>query len=191
MIGALKGQVQILNSNSILLYAGMVGYKVFVNSKLIEFSTHNKEDVLLFTHTHVAENILELYGFKSREDLALFELLIDVSGIGPKTALLILERGEKEIREAIVMSDVAFFTTIPRIGSKNAQRIIIDLKSKLGSLTELDLTGKSQGQTAEVIDALTAMGFKRFEALEVMRKLSKEKTTIEDKIREALRILGR
>lgn len=191
MIGALKGQIQVNSSNSILLFVGGVGYKVFVNSKLIEGATLNKEDILLYTHTHVAENILELYGFKSRDELVLFELLIDVSGVGPKTALLILERSEKEIREAIISSDVAFFTSIPRIGNKNAQRIIIDLKTKLGSLSDLDLTGKSEGQTVEVIDALTGMGFKRFEVLEVMRKLSKDHKTTEDKIREALKMLGR
>ncbi|MBI3384850.1 Holliday junction branch migration protein RuvA [Candidatus Gottesmanbacteria bacterium] len=190
MIGALKGPVQITGSNTILLFAGAVGYKVFVNSKLIESITKNKDDILLYTHTHVAENILELYGFKSREELALFELLIDVSGVGPKTALAILERGEKEIREAIIASDVAFFTTIPRIGNKNAQRIIIDLKSKIGSLSDLDLTGKSQGQTAEVIEALTAMGFKRFEVNDIINKLPKDLVTTEAKIKAALKMLG-
>lgn len=190
MIGSLKGFTQVFNTNAVLLTVGGVGYKVFVNAKLLEFVVKEEEEIFLYIHTNVKEDALDLYGFRTREELALFELLIEVSGIGPKTALVILDRTEEEIKQAIISSDVDFFTNIPRIGKKNAQRIIIDLKSKLGSLTELDLSGKTGGQTQEVIEALAAMGFRRFEVVEVLSQLPKELVTTEDKVREALKRLG-
>jgi Holliday junction DNA helicase RuvA len=181
MIGAIKGNAQ--------RFAGGVGYRVYANTKLIE-KIKPEEEVRIFIHTHVKEDIFDLYGFYSREELSLFELLIEVSGVGPKTALSLLEQGVSEIKEAIVSSDVDFFLGIPRIGKKNAQRIIIDLKSKIGSLVELDLTGEESGKTHDVIEALTSMGFKKFEVQEVLRKLPKEVETTEDRIREALKRLG-
>jgi len=190
MIGALRGKSQRLGSNSIIIFCQDVGYKVAVNTKIIEKIKEDK-DLFIYIHTHVKDDCLELYGFLTGEDLFLFELLIEVSGVGPKTALLVLERSEKEIREAIISSDVEFFTTIPRIGRKNAQKIIIELKSKLGSLVELDLTGKTDGQTKEVIEALTIMGFKRAEVGQVLRQLPKELVTTEEKVKEALKRLGK
>jgi len=121
----------------------------------------------------------------------LFTLLLSVSGIGPKTALAITDRGVDQVRHAIVSSDVDFFTTIPRLGKKNAQKIIIELKSKLGSTKDLDLASQSSGDTKEIIDALLSMGFIRHEIVEVLKKITPEAQTIEQKIREALRFLGK
>ena len=95
------------------------------------------------------------------------------------------------MRHAIVSSDVDFFTTIPRLGKKNAQKIIIELKSKLGSTKDLDLASQSSGDTKEIIDALLSMGFIRHEIVEVLKKITPEAQTIEQKIREALRFLGK
>ncbi len=191
MIGALKGKPQIFDDNTILMFVGGAGYKVNVNTKLIENLPTGGEEIFLYTHTHVKEDCLDLYGFQNREELALFEMLISVSGIGPKTALSALEKGEKGVREAVLTSDVDFFTSIPRIGRKNAQRIIIDLKSKIGSLSELDLSGKAIGQTKDMIEALTAMGFRKNEVQSVLDKLPKDMERMEDKIREALKMLGK
>ncbi len=188
MIGALKGHAQKFGVSSLLIMAGSVGYKVFVNSKILESLPDT--ELFLYTHNHIREDTNELYGFKTHEELFLFELLIGVSGIGPKTGLLITERSDKEIRQAIVSSDVEFFTNIPRIGKKNAQKIIIELKSKLGSLSELDLTGKTSSQTKEVIDALSSMGFNRNEVSEVLIQLPKNLNKTEDKIKAALQLLG-
>lgn len=188
MIGALKGIPQKFSANLIFVFTNGVGYRVSVNTKLIEKLT--TEEIFLYIHTHVKEDILDLYGFVTREELSLFELLIEVSGIGPKTALAILEHNVEEIKEAIITSDVDFFTQIPRIGKKNAQRIIIDLKSKLGSLNDLDLKNEEGGKTHDVIEALTSMGFKKFEVLEALRKIPSNIESTEDKIREALRTLG-
>jgi Holliday junction DNA helicase RuvA len=190
MIGALRGKPQFSSSNSLILFTGGVGYKVFVNTKLLENLPEN-EDLLLYTHAYFREDTQELYGFLTREELFLFELMIDISGVGPKMALAVLERGEKEVREAVFLADVEFFTSIPRIGRKNAQKIIIELKGKLGSLTDLDLTGKVDSQTKEIIEALSGMGFKRSEVQVVLRQLPQGLETTEQKLKEALKRLGK
>ena len=191
MIGALKGKISVLNKNNILLFAQDVGYRVAVTGRSLEVLTPKETEVFLYIHTHVKEVALELYGFLQQEDLALFELLIDVSGVGPKTAMLIMEYEEKKIRAAIVSSDVEFFTGIPRIGRKNAQKIIIELKSKLGSLVDLDLSGRIEGQTKEVLDAMMAIGFKREEVRNLLRDMPENIVTTEDKIRWALKMMGK
>lgn len=188
MIGCLKGTPQIFGPNSILLMAGPVGYKVFVNSKIL--SSLPQKEFFLYTHHYVKEDANDLYGFLTPEELFLFELLIEVSGIGPKTAILILERSEKEIRQAVVSSDVEFFTSIPRIGLKNAQKIIIELKSKIGSLSDLDLTGKTSSQTKDIVEALLTMGFNRGEINEAFKLIPKDLDKTEEKIKAALKILG-
>lgn len=188
MIGSLKGKAEIFGNGSLLIMTGNVGYKVFVNSKILE--TLSDKELFLYIHTHIREDAHELYGFSTLDELFLFELLIEVSGIGPKTGLLITERSDKEIKQAVISSDVDFFTNIPRIGRKNAQKIIIELKGKLGSLTELDLTGKTSTQTKDVIDALMSMGFNRGEISEVLKQLPKNLDKTEEKIKAALKLLG-
>jgi len=190
MIGALKGQTEILSENSVLIMISGVGYKVSIPKRLITKLSEKNKEAFLYIHTHVKEDTLELYGFLSKEDLNLFELLISVSGIGPKTALLIMDKGEKDIRDAIISSDVDFFTGIPRIGRKNAQKIIIELKSKIGSLIELDLSGKMEGKTKDIIDALLGMGFKRFEITKALENLPDGLNSTEDKIKAILKLLG-
>ena len=189
MIGALKGQTEILSENSVLIMISGVGYKVSIPKRLITKLSEKNKEAFLYIHTHVKEDTLELYGFLSKEDLNLFELLISVSGIGPKTALLIMDKGEKDIRDAIISSDVDFFTGIPRIGRKNAQKIIIELKSKIGSLIELDLSGKMEGKTKDIIDALLGMGFKRFEITKALENLPDGLNSTEDKIKAILKLL--
>jgi len=140
MIGSLEGTIDFLNSPYAIVKVGGVGYKVLLPATLISRLKINQK-INLFTYTYVREDALELFGFESFENLKLFENLIGISGIGPKTAINIFSFGDKnEIVEAIIKADVDFFTAIPRLGKKNAQRIIIELKSKMGGLGDLDLT---------------------------------------------------
>lgn len=175
---------------------GGVGYKVYIPSYLLPQSPSNPSypsnpSISLFTYTHVKEDALELYGFPTLEDLALFELFLGVSGIGPKTALNIFSNGKlPKIKEAIVKGDVEFFMTVPRLGRKNAQKIIIELRSKLGSLGELDLTAET-GETKEIIEALKAFGFNISEAKEALKAIRDFEGNTSDKIRQALRYLGK
>ena len=190
MIGALTGLIFTSHKNPIIIFVGGVGYAVNIGEHLLALLKKGEEKTF-FIYTHVRDDALDLYGFVKEEEHMLFTLLLSVSGIGPKTALAITDRGVDQVRHAIVSSDVDFFTTIPRLGKKNAQKIIIELKSKLGSTKDLDLASQSSGDTKEIIDALLSMGFIRHEIVEVLKKITPEAQTIEQKIREALRFLGK
>lgn len=190
MIGVLEGKVGLKKWDSFILMVGGVGYLIFPTVKLL--SQINLDDSLtLYTHTHVREDALSLFGFPTLPELELFELLLSVSGVGPKTALTIVDRGVNHVQHAVSRADVSFFTSIPRLGTKNAQKVIIELKSKLGSLVELDLQGKMTGETQELEEMLTTVGFSKSEALAALKQLPHHAVTIEDKVREALKILGK
>lgn len=190
MISYLSGTIKYKGINYLVILTSGVGYKVFVQTELMA-ETKLGDSLALFIHTHVKDDALDLYGFASAEDLTMFELLLGVSGIGPKTALSIFSNGKlPKIKEAIVKGDVSFFTAVPRLGTKNAQKIIIELRPKLGSLGELDLTSES-GETKEIIDALKTFGFSSNEAKEALKALKDNEGTTSDKIRQALKYLGK
>src|SRR3989338_2022346 len=153
MIAYLEGQVKLKGINYLIILTRGVGYKVYVPAD-INSAAGLSQNLSLYIHTQVKDDALDLYGFKDAENLAMFELFLSVSGIGPKTAVSIFSVGKIErIKEAIIKGDVAYFSAVPRLGKKNAQKIIIELRSKLGSLGELDLAAES-ADTKEIIDAL-------------------------------------
>ncbi len=187
MIGALRGIADTPLTNPLLLMVGGVGYRVAVPEHTLK-DVRRDEPVMLYTHTYVRDDTLDLYGFLSKEERLLFELLLSVSGIGPKTSLAIVDRGVAAVRSAIATADVSFFTTIPRLGKKNAQKIIIELKSKLGSIEELDLTSESS-ETKDIMEALESMGFAKKEALAAIKQIKTEDASIEERLRQALKLL--
>lgn len=189
MIGFLSGKVHSKNSDNIILLVGGVGYQIYLSqSILIDIESSSEQN--LYIHTHVKEELLELYGFKSQKDLEFFKLLISVSGVGAKTGLLIMNNNAELIQKAIVQADVEFFSRIPRLGRKTSQKIIIDLKNKVGSIQELDLLGDSV-DSIQVLEALIGMGYTKKEALEAVKSLPGEVVRVEEKIRLALRFLGK
>jgi len=191
MIGSLTGKIELLLNPHVLVNVSGVGYRVLVSENI--YSGLNLGDnVKFFIYTHVREDEISLFGFLQAEDLRLFENLISVSGVGPKTALNIFSFGQrKEIENAIVKGDVSFFTSVPRLGTKNAQKIIIELKNKMGGLTDLDLSGKDITQNKEVTEALKTFGFSVSETQKALREIKTPDLTTEEKIRFALRYLGR
>jgi Holliday junction DNA helicase RuvA len=189
MIGKLTGIIDSTTGNPLLIDVRGVGYLVHVPERYLASIKVGKPHTL-FIHSHIREDVFDLYGFVSQQDLALFELLLTVSGIGPKTALVVIDRGVPAVETAVRKSDVDFFTTIPRLGTKNAQKIIIELKSKLGSSKMLNLEGES-GDTKQVMDALSSMGFDRHEIRDSVKKLDAKDISVEQKIRHALKLLGR
>ncbi len=187
MIGSLSGTIQ--EKYPIIINVGGVGYLIHVPQRL-ETQLQIDATSQLYIHTHVREDALDLYGFETKEELRLFELLLTVSGIGPRTGLTIIDRGVPATQKAVTSGDVDFFTTIPRLGKKNAQKIIIELKNKLGSMGDLDLRDMDNGETKQILEVLLSMGFARIEAIDAIKKLGDKEISLEQKIRRALQILG-
>lgn len=191
MIGFLRGEVFFRENNFIILDVKGVGYKVLAASDVLAKAS---KGVLLelFIYTHVREDNIALFGFLESLDLKLFENLISVSGIGPKTAMNIFSVGtRKQITNAVIQGDVEFFTSVPRLGRKNAQKIIIELKNKFGGDGEIDLLGENSKDNKEIISALESFGFSKKEAIESIKAISDKGKTVEDKIRLALKYLGK
>jgi len=189
MIGRLTGIIDSHIVNPLIIDVHGVGYVVHVPERYLASVKPGKIHTV-YIHSHIREDAFDLYGFATQQGLMLFELLLTVSGVGPKTALSVTDRGVDAVETAVRKSDVDFFTTIPRLGTKNAQKIIIELKSKLGSSSELNLDGVS-GETKQVMDALAGMGFDRNEIREAIKKLDDKDVTVEQKIRHALKLLGK
>jgi len=184
MIAKLTGKPEIFSQDSIILNVSGVGYKVFFN-----YQPKQPLPTTLFIHSHIKEDCFDLYGFTSKEELQLFKLLLNISGIGPKTGLSVMAKGVSSITQAVSKGDVDFFTTVPRLGRKNAQKLIIELKPKLGSLTELDLS-VSSSDSQEALTALTGLGFSRSEAKNALNQVSKPDQAIDQKISLAIKYLG-
>ncbi len=190
MIAQLKGTLIAISPTSITLDVHDVGYEVFVadqwKTRAMTGSVYTLQIV-----TVVKQDAIELYGFSTNQEKYLFSLLLAVPGIGPKTALTIVGYGVEQIQTAITTANVDFFSTIPRIGKKNAQKIIIELKSKLGSVENLDLSNSENGKTKEVSDALISMGFSKHEIREVLTHHIDHQQSVEESLKQALRLLGK
>lgn len=191
MIGYLNGEIIALDDPFIVVDVGGVGYSVVASKDVLGKATTNSR-LRLFIYTHVREDLIQLYGFLDPLELKLFRSLISVSGIGPKTAMGIFAVGSRlSIIQAIINADVAFFESVPRLGRKNAQKIIIELKNKFGSIEDLDLSKVDTKGNGEVITALKNFGFSNREALEAIKAIGGEGKTTEGRIRLALRYLGK
>jgi len=191
MIGMLTGTLASRQDPYILLDVHGVGYKVYITSQLFPLLTLGQE-LKVFTHMHVREDALDLFGFPTAEDLRLFELLIDVNGIGPKTAVGVFAVGNRqEIVSAIAQANVDFFTGVPRLGKKNAQKIIIELKNKIGGKEDLDLKEETDDITYQTIAALEGIGFSEREARMALKAIDGKGTTVQEKVKLALKQLGK
>ncbi|MBI3985255.1 MAG: Holliday junction branch migration protein RuvA [Candidatus Levybacteria bacterium] len=191
MIGLLKGKIELLFRPFVIIDVNGVGYKILVSENVYKKLNVN-QNLKIFTYTYVREDALDLFGFLELEDLTLFENLITVSGIGPKTALNIFSFGErKEIIEAIIKGNVGFFTSVPRLGTKNAQKIIIELKNKMGADPKLDLSGKDFMENAEILEALRGFGFTALESQKALRSIKGDNLSIDEKIKMALKAMGK
>ena len=183
MIGYLEGKVKHAQKNKILLFAGDIGFSVFVpdNHRYVM-----GDSIEIFIHTHLRDDDLSLFGLPTASQLELFELLITVSGVGPKTALNIFAKAtEENIVQAISQSNLNFFTSISGVGKKTAQKIILDLKNKLskGDINMLALEGNS-----ELVDSLVSLGFQKSEIQAVIPQVDSN-LTLQDQIRASLKLL--
>ena len=185
MIGYIRGDIKFKDKEGLIVDCAGVGYSIRAPLSILR-NGEVGEPIELYIHTHVREDVLALYGFLEMESLRLFEKIIGVSGIGPKTALVIFDKSEnvEAIRTAIIAADVDFFTKIPGIGKKGAQKVIIELKPKLGSDDDLDL--RDNVASGEVMQAMLELGFKKNELRDVLKKID-SKLPVEEQIKQALR----
>ena len=168
-----------------------IGYKVVIAFSDFEKISNVGSQIKLFIHHHLRENEETLWGFLEEKSLAMFELLISISGVGPKAAITILSRAQAEkIENAILQSDAALFSSIPGIGAKTANRIIVDLKGKV-SPDELAKMSDQNPQNIEIIDALQSLGYQKKDATIAVQNIPKNLQSSEEKIKAALQFFNK
>lgn len=191
MISYLEGKVISKTDRAVVISAGGVGYKVFVPLGVSASMPDPGGTARLFTHLHVREDSMELYGFLHATELELFELLITVSGVGPRVGLAIISTDKPAVLAgAIAADDKVFLTKISGIGKKIAEKVIVELRDKVGALS----FGTQASDTAldgDAIDALVSLGWQMKDARDALKKVPKEITKTELRVREALKMLGK
>ena len=190
MIASLSGKLTGFTDNRVTLDVGGVGFSVFVSTSTLE-ALRGKKEAILFTHLQVREDAFELYGFLTKEEQGFFEELLKVRDVGPKSALGILSAGSvSAMKQAIVNEDATALIRVSGIGPKTAERIILELKSKLKRESALGGRAVSQGDAA-VIDALMNLGYSASEAREAIRHVAAEAKSEDERVKSALKALGR
>ncbi len=187
MIATLKGTLLSKSKGRIVVDVGGVGFSVQVPASLLDRLAGIGHEVKVFTHLHVRENELTLYGFGREEELALFDLLLTVSGVGPKVALAALSAlSPQSLREAIGRERAEVLAQVPGIGPKTARKIVFELKDKVEAGAEPAAVAYLTDADAEVIAALTSLGYSVVEAQSALRALPAEEMPVEERIRLAL-----
>ena len=195
MIGKLRGRLDEIFAEGVVIDVGGVGYTVKVGSRGGSRLGAAGDEVTLFIHTHVREESLDLYGFASRGDLSTFELLLGVSGVGPRMAMAILDTLDSGgVRRALATGDAASLARSPGVGKKTAERLILELGDRVGDITDLPagLDVDTDGPAAEAIEALAALGFSRSEAVSAVGKILRdgEAENAEELVRRCLGTLS-
>ncbi|MER2598676.1 MAG: Holliday junction branch migration protein RuvA [Caldilineales bacterium] len=187
MIASVSGVVLNRQADALVLGLGGLGVRVFVPTDVAR-AARPGDELALFTHLHVREQELTLYGFAAEQDLALFLLLLGVSGIGPKLALGVLSGMPADaLRLAIGQEQPGVLARIPGIGKKTAEKIVLELKDKIGTTEGVppELAALTEAD-AEVIDALTALGYSIIEAQRAVQALPRDVHDVEERLRLAL-----
>lgn len=191
MIASLCGQIKAVRENAVIVEVSGVGYEVQVPEPLLRECTGAGQLIELYTHMAVRQNEIALYGFRSLEELDLFVMLNSVSGIGPRLALAVLSVFPPEgLRSTILQGDALALTRVPGIGQKTAQRMILDLKDRLAASVEAWVPSEASSADADVINALTALGYSLAEAQRALSALPPDVQELDERILEALRFLG-
>lgn len=168
MISFLRGKLVKVAAGVAVVEAGGIGYRINIPLSLGPRLPEPGAECILHTHFILREERAELYGFEGEKDRDLFLLLLAVSGVGPKAALALLAcLSPAEIERAVVEGDEAVLQMVPGIGKKTAQRLLLELKDKLGRKEAL-----AQGPVTDAVEALVALGYRRGEAQEAVRKAS-------------------
>ena len=190
MIGFIEGKIEQISDRFAIINVNGVGYKVFISLNTFKNLPEKGEKVKLYTSLYVRENIMALYGFLTKEELEFFELLISISGIGPKGALGVLSVAPiKSLKRAIASGETEILTKVSGIGKKTAGKIILELRSKIEDISE---EGRREVDTdSEVIDVLVSLGYKLNEAREALKKIPEDIKEVGQKVKQALKLLGK
>jgi Holliday junction DNA helicase RuvA len=193
MIGYLSGKIISSRPTQLLLDVNGVGYDINISINTFE-KIAEKESINLFIHTNVKDDSISLYGFYSEAEKEMFELLISISGIGPKLALSLLSGIEtSDLKEAIEIEDVSRIVSIPGIGRKTAERLILELKSKVADVITVGEPVVHRGIKQEAVAALTTLGYNHATAEKAVRQVlsSNNNRTLEEVIKHALSELNK
>lgn len=197
MFAYIKGSLEEKSSDYVVVETGGIGYKIFMSSSAIAIMPECENIVKIHTYYHVREDNISLYGFNTKEELKLFELLISVSGIGAKSAISMLSNiTPSSFALAVITEDVKKLTELPGIGKKSAQRIILELKDKLKAQETEDEIKIAKPvindeSAEEAVAALQILGYTKKEIEEVLSKLDISNMTTEEIIKLALKNLAR
>ena len=190
MISSLRGTLLQINSDSLIVEAGGVGYRVFVPASVFDDIDGARvgRGVFLLTHHLFREDGQALYGFATEEQRSLFELLLTVQGVGPKLALAVLSSLSIDIlRNAVAQEQPEVLSRVKGVGKKTAEKIVFSLKDKLGPAFGLEMIARVSDVDTEVIAALTTLGYSVVEAQAAVQSIPKgEGKTVEERVRLAL-----
>ncbi len=190
MIGYLKGKTLFENDGNIIIDVNGVGYSVACTAQTQSLALQ-QSTTELFIHTIVRETALDLYGFETKHELYFFRKLLDVSGIGPRSALAMISLASPDtLYQAILNSNIAFLTSVPGVGKKTAERLCIELRDKLkdysGNTEHAKITEKDQ----DVVDALVALGYNSAQAYKALSEIPEGNYSMNEKIKLALQKLS-
>lgn len=188
MFSYITGKILVKRNNYIIVLTGGLGYKIFVVPKLLADLSGEAE---LYLYHQVKEDGVALYGFKTLEELEFFELLLTVSGIGPKSALAVLAMASiDELKSAIASGNHGLLTKVSGVGQKTAERLVVELKNKIDYLAPL--AGSDSGQArGEELEALSALGYSLQQAREALSQIDSNLSDSSDRIKAALRFLAK
>lgn len=194
MISKLRGKIWHTDDKFVVLDVSGVGYKIYLtDTDLAELMKRGETsaETTLWTHLSVKEDALDLYGFIHKTDLDFFGLLISISGIGPKKALGILSVAPVEtLKKALRSRDTSFLTQVSGIGKKNAEKIVLELKDKFLTLKG-DEDFISLREETDAVEAIKSLGYSTSEARDALKKIDPSVTKLGDRIKQALKLLGK
>lgn len=186
MIRMVRGSVVARGKDYLVIDVGGVGYKVFVPEPVALEAEMNGE-LTLHTYLQVREDALNLFGFTDVEELAMFELLIGVNGVGPKVALATLGVLNPDmLRSAVASEEPAMIARVPGVGKRTAEKIVLELRDKVKHVSGIQSIAFATDVDSEVIDALISLGYSVVEAQRAVQKLPKEAAGVEERLRLAL-----
>lgn len=190
MIARLEGIIVHITEKFLIIDVSGVGYKVFATREILS-SSNLGDHSSFWIYTAVRENSIDLYGFRNTGELSFFELLLDVSGIGPRSALGILAIASIEtLRRAIATGDTTYLNKVSGIGKKTAEKIVLELRDKFEDYKDDSMSDGAIKEEGDLLEALKSLGYSQNEARDALKQIPSSLEGTNAKIKEALRILS-